>query len=212
MLLYTLRYLIFLGGVAGVYWLLPRPAWRKAWLLAASYVFYALFDWRFAALLAALTATTYGLGMGIARGWHPRRLAWASVAVNLGVLAVFKYAGFFVANAQTVLQRAGAPAGSLSLPALLLPVGISFYTFQAIAYTTELYRGKARPAGWLDFALYLSFFPKLIAGPLISPAAFLAQPAERPRSADVKAALGLLLLGLVKKIIIADSLAGLADA
>src|SRR5258706_6399624 len=144
MLLYTLRYLIFLGGVTGVYWLLPRPVWRKAWLLAASYVFYALFDWRFAALLAALTAATYGLGLGIARGWHPRRLAWASVTINLGVLAVFKYAGFFVANAQALLERACAPAGSLGLPELLLPVGISFYNFHASAYTTELYRGNVQ--------------------------------------------------------------------
>jgi D-alanyl-lipoteichoic acid acyltransferase DltB (MBOAT superfamily) len=94
----------------------------------------------------------------------------------------------------------------------LLPVGISFYTFQAIAYTTEIYRGKAQPASLLDFALYLAFFPKLIAGPLARPQDFMHQvSAPRPSQAEVTSALGLLLLGLVKKVIIADSLAGLAD-
>ena len=165
MLLHSLSYLLFLAVVAAVYWRLPRLAWRTAWLLLASYVFYAFFDLRFAALLLALSVAVWGLGQGIARGLHPRRLAWMSVALNLGALALFKYAGFFVANAQAVLQRAGAPAAE-PVVALLLPVGISFYTFQAIAYTTEIYRGKTQPARLPDFMLYLAFFPKLIAGPL----------------------------------------------
>jgi alginate O-acetyltransferase complex protein AlgI len=212
-LLHSLPYLLFLFVVVAGYRLLPRPLWRKGWLLLASYVFYALFDPRFAALLLGLSLAVWGLGQGIARGRHPRRLAWASVALNLGVLAIFKYAGFFVSSAQAVLQRAGAPAGVGSL-ALLLPVGISFYTFQAIAYTTEIYRGKAQPAGLLDFALYLAFFPKLIAGPLARPQDFMRQvsaPAPRPGRDEISSALGLLLLGLVKKVLIADSLASLAD-
>src|SRR5437763_227670 len=99
MLLTSLRYLIFLVAVAVAYWLLPRPAhaWRKAWLLLASYVFYVFFDVRFAALLLGLTVAVWCIGQGIARGVQPRRLAWASVGLNLAVLAVFKYAGFFVA-------------------------------------------------------------------------------------------------------------------
>ncbi len=213
--LYSLSYLLFLGAVAAIYWLLPRAPWRKLWLLLASYALYILFDLRFAGLLLALTLAVWGLGQGIARGLHPRRLAWASVALNLGLLAIFKYAGFFVSSAQALLQRAGAPAGTSSL-ALLLPVGISFYTFQAMAYTTELYRRKAQPAGLLDFSLYLVFFPKLIAGPLASPQDFLRQvstevPQPRPSREAISTALGRLLLGLVKKVLIADSLASLAD-
>jgi len=213
MVLNSARYLLFLALVALVYWLLPRPAWRKAWLLLASYVFYLTFDARFALLLLALSAAVWALGQGIARGVAPRRLAWASVALNLGVLAVFKYLGFFVASAQALFERAGAGSVAPAL-ALLLPVGISFYTFQGIAYTTEIYRGKLHAAGWLDLALYLAFFPKLIAGPLTRPQDFFRQtaaPAARPNPADVSAALGLLLLGLVKKVLIADSLASLAD-
>jgi alginate O-acetyltransferase complex protein AlgI len=215
MLLHPLLYLLFLAVVASVYWLLPRPAyaWRKAWLLLASYAFYVVFEVHFALLLLGLTVAVWGIGKGIARGWQPRRLAWASVLLNLGLLGIFKYAGFFVASAQAVLARAGVPAAAPAL-ALLLPVGISFYTFQAIAYTTEIYRGKAQPASLLDFALYLAFFPKLVAGPLVRPQEFMRQvsePAARPRQAEFTSAFGLLLLGLVKKILIADSLAGLAD-
>jgi len=214
-LLHSLTYLLFLAGVAAVHWLLSRSTWRKAWLLLASYAFYAFFDPRFAGLLLALSLAVWALGQGLARGWHPRRLAWVSVGLNLGALALFKYFGFFAANIQAVLHQAGLGTAGPAL-ALLLPVGISFYTFQAIAYTTEIYRGKTQPASLLDFALYLAFFPKLIAGPLARPQDFLRQlsapaPAARPSRADITQALGLLLLGLVKKIVIADSLAGLAD-
>ncbi len=213
MSLNTLGYLLFLAVAVAVYWLLPRPAWRRLWLLGASYVFYTIFDARFALLLLALSVAVWWLGQGIARGWHPRRLAWASVLLNLGVLGLFKYAGFFIANVQTLLLPAGAGAAGPALT-LLLPVGISFYTFQGIAYTTEIYRGKAQPAGFLDFALYLAFFPKLIAGPLVRPQDFMRQvtaPASRPSEPEVAAGLRLLVLGLIKKVLIADSLASLAD-
>lgn len=216
MLLHTPAYLLFLLGISAGYWLLPRATWRLGWLVAASYVFYASFDARFTLLLLLLTLAVYGLGRAIP-GRPPaqaRALAWASVAVNLGVLGVFKYADFFVGAAEQMLLAAGLPAANPALR-LLLPLGISFYAFQGIAYTTEIYRQRAKPAqSWLHVAAYLAFFPKLIAGPMVRPQAFLQQldvPAVRPTTGQLGQAAGLLLLGLFKKRFIADSLAVLAD-
>jgi D-alanyl-lipoteichoic acid acyltransferase DltB (MBOAT superfamily) len=208
MLLHTPLYLAFLAGVCVVYWLLPGQRARKWFLLAASYFFYALFDWRLAALLLGLTLSAFLIGRALPASPQPRRLAWLSVAVNLGVLGAFKYAGFFLSSLARV-------AGALP-PAfqLLLPMGLSFYTFQAIAYTTEIYRGRLAPAAFVDCALLLAFFPKLIAGPFTRPAQFLQQlrePAPALRSEAALAAAGLLLLGLFKKVVIADGLAALAD-
>jgi alginate O-acetyltransferase complex protein AlgI len=183
-------------------------------LLLASFTFYAIFDLRFLALLLFLIATTFYLGKSIHLEVHPRCYVWLSAAINLVVLGVFKYYNFFIDNLKPLLQIVGVSVLSPGL-ALLLPVGISFYTFQAIAYTTEIYRRKLQPADSLvDFALYLAFFPKLIAGPFVRPAVFLEQlkrPAESYPRQELSKALGLLLLGLFKKIAIADSLASQAD-
>lgn len=209
MLLHTPLYLLFLLGSVAVYWLLPRPVWRTLWLVVASYGFYGLFDWRFAALLLGLTVVVYRIGQAIPNSAHARALAWTSVGLNLGLLGLFKYNGFFLANLHTL----GLPiSDGLQL---LLPLGISFYTFQAIAYTTEIYRKKLEPvANFVEFALYLAFFPKLIAGPLMRPAAFfqqIAKPTPRLTAPAIRDALGLLVLGLFKKIVIADGLASLAE-
>lgn len=212
MLLHTPAYLIFLLAVVLIYWLLPAVV-RKPLLLVTSYIFYAWFNLRFLTLLLGLTLANYLIGLAIHANRRPRLLAWSSVAINLGVLAVFKWSGFFVDSLRAVFEAIGLA----NLPpglSLLLPLGISFYSFQAIAYTTEIYRKKTTPADLLDFALYLAFFPKLIAGPLVRPGQFLRQlrqPAVRPATEEVQAALGLLLIGLVKKVVIADSLASLSD-
>jgi D-alanyl-lipoteichoic acid acyltransferase DltB (MBOAT superfamily) len=127
---------------------------------------------------------------------------------------VFKYSGFFLDNAARLLPQWNQSVPSVGL-SLLLPVGISFYTFQALAYTIEVYRGRLQPAmSFLDFALYLAFFPKLIAGPLVRPDVFLKQlnePASSLKREVWMSACGLLLLGLFKKVVIADSLASLSD-
>lgn len=212
MFLHTPLYFLFLALVVAIYRLLPWPAGRKLLLLVASYLFYALFDLRFALLLAALTAAVWGLGRAIPGSPRARAYAWLSVALNLGVLAVFKYANFFLAGVQPLLERLGAGGLSPGL-SLLLPIGISFYTFQAISYTTEIYRKKLKPAeNWLDFAVYMSFFPKLIAGPIVRPAQFFSQlnAPLAPLAGVGGTAAGLLLTGLVKKVIIADSLARLS--
>lgn len=213
MLLHTPLYLLFLTGVGLVYWPTRSWSWRKRLLLVASYIFYVAFDWRFAALLLALTLAVFLLGQAIQTRPHAQWYAWFSILLNLGLLCVFKYANFFIDSAARTWQLFGLTAPRVGLD-LLLPLGISFYTFQAMAYTTEIYRKKLAPAGFVDFALYLAFFPKLIAGPLARPAAFfkqLAEPAARPSREVVLAALGLLGLGLFKKVVIADSLATLAD-
>jgi alginate O-acetyltransferase complex protein AlgI len=226
MLLHTLPYLFFLGIVAVVYWRLPRPGWRKAWLLLASYAFYAAFSAAFAALLLALTLAVHGVAQALARaepGSPPaRRWLWLGVGACLAVLGLFKYAGFFMANAAGALAALGLPGGASASPGLrlLLPIGISFYSFQAIAYLAEISRRKLAPASLSDLALYLAFFPKLIAGPLVRPQAFLRQLAPAGAAPEAStlsgtaagAALRLLLLGLFKKLVIADGLAVVGEA
>jgi D-alanyl-lipoteichoic acid acyltransferase DltB (MBOAT superfamily) len=213
MLLHTPLYLLFLSAVCIVYWSLKPQKLRKALLVIASYGFYAALDIRFALVLLGLSISTYLLGRVASGNSHANRYAGLSVALNLGALAYFKYAGFFLANIQAVVQGFG-----ISMPVslqLLLPVGLSFYTFQAIAYTIDISRQRIQPAAsWLDFALYLAFFPKLIAGPFVRPAEFLHQLTDPPRSlslSDTRASMQLLLLGLFKKVVIADSIAALAD-
>lgn len=206
MSLHTPAYLLFLLVITLVYWGIPGAHRRKLLLLAASFIFYALFDWRFLLLLLGLILFAYWVGWRIFRG--PGKKAWAvcGVALVLGLLVLFKYANFFLDS------LTGAPDALQ----LLLPVGISFFTFQAISYLLEIYRGKLPPAGSLvDLALYLAFFPKLIAGPLVRPRQFLEgvnRLPVKPDGAVLRAGFLRVLLGLFKKVLIADSLAGMADA
>ncbi|MBN1535551.1 MAG: MBOAT family protein [Anaerolineales bacterium] len=212
MLLHTASFLLFLLGVTLLYWRLPA-GYRKPFLLAASYAFYATFDLRFLALLIGLTLMNFYLGRGISYSRYTRLLSWVSVILNLGILGVFKWANFFIDNLRLIFQALGMTGIPIGLE-LLLPIGISFYSFQAIAYTTEIYRKKISPAPLLDLAVYMAFFPKLLSGPLVRPPQFLnqlSQPASRPDRTTVQAALSLLLVGLVKKVVIADSLASICD-
>lgn len=213
MLLHTPLYLAFLTLTVLLYWATPKQNWRKLILLGASYVFYVSFDWRFALILSLLTLVVFWLGGKISDNAHSKIFAWLSAIVNLGVLVVFKYTNFFLGSLQTALTTLGFEYMPVGLQ-LLLPIGISFYTFQAISYTTEIYRKKLDPVDFLDFALYLSFFPKLIAGPLVRPRHFLEQlnkPKEKLQVSNIYSALGLLLLGLMKKVLIADSLGVLGN-
>jgi D-alanyl-lipoteichoic acid acyltransferase DltB (MBOAT superfamily) len=217
MLLHTPLYLIFLAVVVAIYRLLPTQRWprtRPAFLLAASYFFYAAFDLRFAALLLGLTVAVYWLANAIPGSPRARLYTTLGVMLSLGVLGIFKYNEFFLENLNGVLRIAKA-SGLPSGLRLILPVGISFYTFQAISYIMEVYRGTIQPApSWTDFALYMAFFPKLVAGPIISPSKFLSQ--INPLQADGQPsawwpALRLITLGFFKKVVIADSVANLAQ-
>lgn len=188
-----------------LYWLFgAAPVWQKRILLLASHLFYALFDWRFDVLLLLFSVGILSLARhaspkaGVQRRWP----VWLGVVLAVLNLAVFKYYNFF---REEVLQLVGG--GVLTLPVLdiLLPVGISFYTFQGIAYLLSVGRGERRPASWQDGLLYLSFFPTLLAGPICRPAQLLPQiESTIPKKlVGVDRAFLLILLAILKKVWIA---------
>jgi alginate O-acetyltransferase complex protein AlgI len=212
MLLHTPAYLIFLSIVVFLYWLIPVTRWRKYILLVASYVFCALFDIRFLAVLVVLTVVNYRLGRLIYADARPRRYLWLGIIFNLGVLVFFKYSNFFLDSITGSLHVLGVSALPSALE-IILPIGLSFYTFQAISYIVQVYNRKIAPQNnFVDLALYLAFFPKLIAGPLVRPKNFFSS-INNPKidRNTVKRAFALILLGLFKKVLIADSLASIAD-
>ena len=188
-----------------------RPA--KLVLVAASYAFYAAWDWRFCLLLAGSTAANYAFGLWIEarEGAARKRMLALAVAFNLVVLAFFKYFDFFAGSLAALIGV--DPAGWVLN--LVLPVGISFFTFEGIAYATDVYRRRL-PAvhGKTDFALFVSFFPHLVAGPIIRPTDFFPQLARRAPvlSEDARWGLREILKGLIKKVAIANWFAPIADA
>jgi D-alanyl-lipoteichoic acid acyltransferase DltB (MBOAT superfamily) len=204
MLFVELRFFVFFAVVLGAHWWLRDNRWRKALLLCASYLFYAVWNWKFVGLIWLSTVLDYSVGNALAA--HPtarwrRPLLTASIAVNLAILFVFKYFDFFL-----------SPLSGWTLR-IILPVGISFYTFETISYTVDIFRG-ARPAqSLLDFALFLAFLPHLMCGPILRPSEFLPQ-LESPRrfgDVDVRASLMLVLCGFVKKACIGDNLVLFVD-
>lgn len=206
---------LFAPLAIGIYWLLP-VRFRVAWLVLASYLFYTYWDWRFAGLLAAVTVVTYAcaLGTGAARG-RASEGAWFLLAVlaNLGMLVWFKYAGLL---AQSLDALGGAlHLGRVPIPALLYPVGLSFYVFQAISYLADVYRRKTAPTrSLLQFAAFVSLFPHLVAGPLFRWNDVGAQLAALPRRLDpARLNLGLVFFaaGLVKKVLVSDNMAYFSD-
>ena len=181
---------------------------RKSFLTLASYAFYAAWDWRFCGLMAGVTLVAYTAGLFVrGRPWV-RVLA---LVVLLGVLALFKYFGFFILSLQQLLGDT-ALARDLAWMRIVLPVGISFYTFQAISYVMDVQRGDVEPRrNLLDVALYISFFPQLVAGPIVRAADFLPQ-IDRPSVVDAAmrgAAVVLILTGLFKKMVVANYLSTL---
>ena len=180
MLFNSFEFFLFLPLVLGLYYVL-RPRAQNAMLVLASYFFYGWWDWRFCGLLAVSTIVDYACGLGIAK--YPGRkkaMVTVSVLVNLGILGFFKYFNFFIDSAGVLLARFGLEP---NLPTLriILPVGISFYTFQTMAYTLDVYRGRMAPTrSLLDFALYVAYFPQLVAGP-IERATHLLDQFARPR-------------------------------
>lgn len=201
----------FVVVLAGNWALRARPVAWKQFMLVASYVFYGYWDWRFLALLAASTVTNEVLAVAIARSSGDRRrvsrLVAGGVAANLVTLGFFKYYGFFVTSLVNALHPFSLDP-PLPLLQLVLPIGISFFTFQAISYLVDVSRHRVAPAPLLDFALYLSFFPHLVAGPVVRASEFLPQ-VRRTRDPDrVDATRAALLIGrgLFKKVVIATYL------
>ncbi len=213
MIFVELRFFIFLALVWPVYWRLGSDRKRKWWLLAASYYFYGSWDWRFLSLLAFSTVVDYVAALQMAAGHKPRAWLLVSMSSNLGVLALFKYFNFFLDSAVALANTVGIEASSLRLE-IVLPVGISFYTFQTMSYTIDVFRGRlAARRDMLDFALYVAFFPQLVAGPIVRASDFLPQ-LDAPRlfaSVPFRAAASLFLSGFFKKACIADNVAPIVD-
>jgi len=233
MLFNSAAFALFLPLMLAIYWSL-RGTSRRLSLLIGSYFFYSWWDWRFCSLLALSTLVDYFCGLGIERtrtdslrdthspckNEEPPIHAFArrksllvlSIVTNLGVLATFKYFNFFRDSAATLLSTLGF---SSDLPTLtvVLPMGISFYTFQTMSYTIDVYRGDRAERNLLNFAVFVSCFPQLVAGPIVRSKTLLPQ-LRRPQSfarADVSMGVFRLFRGLFKKMVIADTLALYVD-
>jgi alginate O-acetyltransferase complex protein AlgI len=209
----TSQYAVFFAVVFCVYWALPR-SWRWVFLLLASYYFYASAIPQYLLLILALTLFNYALGLGIARAsgrWRATLLVCA-IAGNLGSLAYFKYTGLILSTLGPALDRAPLLRPILSDPILthiLLPIGISFFVFEFIHYTVEVFRGRNPIQNPLKLALFAAFFPTQIAGPIKRFPDFLKQLNHplRLREVEVDGAVWLVLRGLLKKVVVADTLA-----
>ena len=212
MLFPTITFALFFLVVFPASWLLlPRPERWKPFMIAASYVFYGWWDWRFCFLLAGSTVGNQLVARAIHRGGSEgRRRAWLGLAVagNVGVLGYFKYSEFFVTELARLFHHVGIDLTG-AIANVALPIGISFYTFQALSYVIDIYRGTFEPRPFLEFAVYLSFFPHVVAGPIVRAAEFLPQLRLRhdPRGIDASRAFFLIFLGLFKKVVIANFVA-----
>lgn len=204
-------FLLFFAVVFGLYWILSGWAARKWLLLFASYIFYGAWSPPYVFLLLASTTLDWWLARLLGRCAdlrHRRLLLIASLAGNLGLLGYFKYGNFLLENFSALLAAAGVnyhpPAAGI-----LLPIGISFYTFASLSYTIDVYRREMR-ADWKfsDYALFVSFFPHLVAGPILRARAFLPQieAPRRPTANEVGWGLALLSFGLFCKVVLADGL------
>jgi len=216
MLFVEFRFFWFFLAVFAVYWSLRENRTRKIWLLLCSYFFYACWNWKFLFLIMASSALDYFIGTMLARTENQRaRRGWLilSLCVNLGTIAFFKYYNFFVTSAAALLAWLGLHP-SLHTLNIIIPVGVSFYTFHSMSYTIDVYRGKLKPvSSILDLACFIGFFPQMVAGPIVRASAFLPQLQTIRRFADVdgRGALVLFLTGFIKKACIADAVAPYVD-
>jgi alginate O-acetyltransferase complex protein AlgI len=207
----TVTFGVFFVVVMPLSWLLmPRQRIWRVFMLIASYVFYGWWDWRFVFLLAASTVGNHLFARGIYRSTDVRlRKAILTVALifNLGLLGYFKYSGFLVSSAENAMTRLGFAAPS-SIVNVALPVGISFFTFMALSYVIDTYRGQLEPASFPRFAVFLSFFPHLIAGPIVRASELLPQLAtpRNPGRVATTRAFYLCFTGLFFKVVIANYL------
>lgn len=218
MLFNSLEFVVFLPIVFGIYWLISskRVRSQNLFLMVASYIFYGWWDWRFLSLILFSTCVDYIVGRQLNTQNDPLKrkiLFWISVSVNLGFLGFFKYYNFFVDNFVAAFTFLGneIQAGTLNI---ILPVGISFYTFQTLSYTIDVYRRKIEPTkDFIAFSAYVSFFPQLVAGP-IERASHLLPQFKRERYFDYTTAMdGMrqILWGMFKKVVIADNCAHVAN-
>ncbi len=213
MIFHSLDFIVFFVVATSTYWMLPKRG-QNVLLFVASYFFYGYVHPWFLILIATSTVIDYFAARGMeARPAHRRVFMGLSIASNFGMLGFFKYFNFFVENVHGVLAAAGL---SVPQPALriFLPVGISFYTFQAMSYTIDVYRGELRARrSLLDLAVFISFFPHLVAGPIQRASFLLPQVEARRRFSVERARSGFLLIcwGFFKKLVIADNVGVIAN-
>ena len=219
MLFPTLSFGLFFLCVFAVTWAAGGSnEWRKILLLLASWTFYGAWDWRFVALLIGPALLNWGAAAAIAATpehevGRRKAILVAGIAANLLILGFFKYYGFFLEQLADVLRAVGV-ARDLPLMQVVLPVGISFFTFQGMSYLADVHARRLAPARLLDVTLLMSFFPHLVAGPIVRGADLLPQFRETPRLTRDMATMGLLLIvwGLFKKAVVASELStGLVD-
>jgi alginate O-acetyltransferase complex protein AlgI len=212
----TKNFFVFLPMVLLIYHLLRTRTHKYRFLLVASWIFYMSWNVRFIWVILFTSAVDYAAGLLIESGSTPaRRRAWllVSLASNLGFLALFKYTKFLVTNGLGLAEMLGWSVPHWTID-IVLPLGISFHTFQGISYTLDVYQGKIKAVrSFGDFALFVAFFPQLVAGPIVRAVEFLPQMTVPPRVASTQVIDGLhwFLLGLFKKVFIADRLAEFVD-
>lgn len=218
MLFNSLDFAIFLPVVFIIYWFIAYKNLKlqNLFVVVASYIFYGWWDWRFLSLILFSTVVDYAVGKELSRENNKTKrkiLLWISIVVNLGFLGFFKYYNFFLDNFTSAFSFFGHEINANSLN-IILPVGISFYTFQTLSYTIDVYKRKLEPTkDFIAFAAFVSFFPQLVAGP-IERATNLLPQFYKKRSFDYnKAADGIrqILWGLFKKVVIADNAAEFAN-
>jgi len=208
-------YFLFLIPVVLVYWRLSHRG-QNIFILGASYLFYGWWDWRFLALMFSSTAMDFLVAQRIAPGLADRK-KWliVSLIANVTILGIFKYFNFFVDSFDETLKTLGVHNIPLPLIRVILPPGISFYTFQEIAYIVDVYKERIRPVeSFVDYSVFISLFPHLIAGPIQRPTYLLPQ-VQRPRTFDAGRGFDgmmLILSGLIRKCVVADNCAVVANA
>ncbi|MDE6557054.1 MAG: MBOAT family protein [Duncaniella sp.] len=212
----SFEFLLFLPTVFLIFWALKGRTARNLFIILSSYLFYGWWDCRFLLLIAFTTACSYASGLMLAHTevrWKRLAVVWGNVVINLSVLGIFKYYNFFVGALQTMLAPMGFSLDTVTLT-LILPVGISFYTFQALSYTIDVYRGKiSATRDAIAFFAFISFFPQLVAGPIERATNLLPQflSSRRFDYAGAVAGMRLILWGLFKKAVVADNCAGTVD-
>lgn len=209
MLFNSIVFFVFLSVVLPIYYSLPKKAQRNSFLLLASYFFYGYWDWAFCLLLAISSVADYFLGIQIERTKilsNKKFLLIISLVVNLGILGFFKYFNFFIDGFSQLVGQFGFTPDYLHLN-IILPVGISFYTFQTLSYSIDVYRGKLKAErNFIDFALFVAFFPQLVAGPIEKARNLLPQLKKKnnPTKNQLSEGIILIITGLFRKVMIGD--------
>lgn len=219
MLFNSIEYLLFLPTILFLYWFVfnKNLKYQNTLILVSSYLFYGWWDYRFLSLIFLSTIVDYVIGLSISNQSSKNKqklLLWGSVLFNLSVLGFFKYYNFFVDSWVELFSSLGYEIKSIWTLNIILPVGISFYTFQTMSYTIDIYRKKLEPTkDFISFASFVSFFPQLVAGPIERASNLLPQILKKREFQydQVIQGLKLILWGMFKKVVIADSLAPIVD-